>query len=106
MDMLLRQDLVEGDTLIDEHHGNVFADRVENPPIGPDQAAIKEFDNWLLSLILQPTLFDRLIQLPNESVIGKMHGLLGFGTTEDREEILVEVDSSTRSAVVQHKTAS
>lgn len=83
--------LGEGDTFVDQHDRNIFADWVENLTVGANQAPVQLFSNGFLRLVFQCASLNDAVDFLNQHIVRENHCLFGFRTAQNGQEILIKI---------------
>ena len=73
--------------LVDEHDGDLVADRVEVFGVGSEEGGVEGLGDVFASAILQLGGGDFLVEGSDDFGGGEGEGLVGFRTAEDLEEV-------------------
>ena len=83
-----RHDESKGNRFIDQQHGNVVADGVEELAILADEPVFDGLGDWFPGAVFELAAFDFGVEVGDERGVSDLEGLMRFGAAEDVEQFL------------------
>ena len=84
--------------MLDEERGDVLADGVQDFSVFPQEAAVEFLADLFVDAIVQRPGLDSLVEVINQSGIGRLERLVSLRATDDFEQFFVHYSSPFSSA--------